>query len=470
MKKLSIKLKVSIWYTFIITVISLTALFAMMSVSEKVLISDAKNKIIHSVNSLAEPSKENNAIIPQNNMSTSPNNKHMNFRKMPSFRFFEQGVHTAVFDSEYNTIAGLIPFEFADKISLVDFELKEKSYNGDRFLTYVRKGNNQNGDDIWVVGVISIADESSMLQSVAKTNLILILIIVSGIGGFWILQQAFKPVNRISNTARNISESSDLSQRIALGNGKDEIYQLAKTFDEMLDKIETTLENEKQFTSDASHELRTPVAVIMSECEYILDCADSLEDTRESVESIKRQSDKISRLIDELLTITRMDRNTQKLNFENVNISELLSFVCDEQEEIHDGSKTLVRSIETNIHSNADHLLLTRLFINLISNAYQYGKDGGTITVILEEDKSNIIFSVADSGIGIAKEHLPKIWERFYQVDNSRTNGSMGLGLSMVKWIAESHNGTVTVESEVGQGTKFTFIMSKNQKSAAEII
>ena len=229
----------------------------------------------------------------------------------------------------------------------------------------------------------------------------------------------------------------------------------------MFYKLQTTLENEKQFTSDASHELRTPVAVIMSECEYVLDCADSLDDAKESVESIKRQSDKMSKLIDELLTITRMDKNTQKLNFENVDISELLSFVCDEQEEIHDGSKTLIRSIAPDIHSNADHLLLTRLFINLISNAYQYGKDGGTITVTLEEDNNNIVFSVIDDGIGIAKEHLQKIWERFYQVDSSRTNGSMGLGLSMVKWIAECHNGAVTVESEVGKGSKFVFVMPK---------
>lgn len=466
MSKLSIKLRVSIWYTLIVAVISVITLFAMMSVSEKMLISDATNKIVHSVDNLANPPEVNPANPPRNNMPHSPNTEHMDFGEMPQFRFFEKGVHTGVFDGEHNLIAGSIPFEFADEISLIDFDLKEKTYNGDRFLTYVRKGNNLNENEIWVIGVVSIADESSMLKSVTKTNLILIviLIIVAGFGGFWILRQAFKPVNRISNTARDISESNDLSQRIALGDGKDEIYRLACTFDEMLDKIETTLENEKQFTSDASHELRTPVAVITSECEYVLDCADSLEEAKESVESIKRQSDKMSKLIDELLTITRMDKNTQKLNFEYVDISELLSFVCDEQEEIHDGSKTLVRSTAPAIHSNADRLLLTRLFINLISNAYQYGKDGGTIEVTLEENKDNIMFSVADDGIGIAKEHLPKIWERFYQVDSSRTNGSMGLGLSMVKWIAECHNGMVTVLSEVGKGSKFVFVMPKTIK------
>ncbi len=257
MRKLSIKLKVSIWYTLIIAVISLITLFAMMSVSEKVLISDATDKIVHSVDNLAEPPKVNPEKPPKGDMPPSPDDEHTDFWGMPQFRFFEKGVHTAVFDSEHNLIAGSIPFEFADEISLVDFELQEKTYNGDRFLTYVRKESEQSEGEIWVIGVVSIADESSMLQSVTKTNLILIviLIIVSGLGGFLILHQAFKPVNRISNTARDISESNDLSQRIALGDGKDEIYRLARTFDEMLDKIETTLENEKQFTSDASHEL-----------------------------------------------------------------------------------------------------------------------------------------------------------------------------------------------------------------------
>ncbi len=481
MRRLSIKLRVSIWYTLIIALISVITLFAMMSVSKKVLINDAKTKIVRSVDNLTTSPKDNSENPPadnsenppednsenprRNNAPHTPNSEHTDFGKMPLFRFFDNGVHTAVFDADRNLIAGSIPFEFADEISFSDFDLKEKSYEGNNYITYVRKGNNENNGEIWVVGVISIADESAMLQSVIKTNLflIVILVIVAGLGGYWILHQAFKPVNKISNTARDISESNDLSRRIALGDGKDEIYCLAATFDEMLDKIENTLENEKQFTSDASHELRTPVAVITSQCEYVLDCADTLEDAKESVESIKRQSDKMSKLIDELLTMTRMDKNTQKLNFEDVDISELLSFVCDEQEEIHDGSKMLVRTIPAGIHAKADHLLLTRLFINLISNAYQYGKDGGIIVVTLEEDDNSIIFSVTDDGIGIAKEHLQKIWERFYQVDSSRTKGNMGLGLSMVKWIAERHNGTVTVESKLGEGSRFTFIMPKNQ-------
>ena len=170
----------------------------------------------------------------------------------------------------------------------------------------------------------------------------------------------------------------------------------------------------------------------------------------------------MSKLISELLMISRMDKNTVKLNFESVDISELVTFVCDEQREIHDESITLNTEIENGITAEADRFLLVRLFINLISNAYQYGKEGGNINVRLFEKDGNIVFSVQDDGIGISEKDIPKIWERFYQADSSRTdNGSMGLGLSMVKWIANCHGGEITVKSELGMGSTFTFTFPK---------
>ena len=124
----------------------------------------------------------------------------------------------------------------------------------------------------------------------------------------------------------------------------------------------------------------------------------------------------------------------------------------------------LVRNIQENVTATADRLLITRLFINLISNAYRYIGDGDKINVTLSEENGSIVFSVKDNGIGIAEEHIPKIWNRFYRVDNSRTSdehNSMGLGLSMVKWIAECHNGSISVCSKLGAGSTFTFIMPK---------
>ena len=451
MSKISIKLKVTLWYILVMTVISGTVLLAMMSLSRGLVMHDATARIIGTVEDLSRKT-----VNPRGEV-----------RVMPGFRFFDKGVYAALYDSEKNIIGGEIPFEFESEIEFCDDDLKQAASGEEKYLTYVKEVRVNNGSSMWIKAVMPISAESRMLQSVGTTNVIiaLILILAAAGGGYLIIKHSFKPVDKISKTAKEISESSDLTRRINMGGGNDEIYRLADTFDRMLDKIEATLENEKQFTSDASHELRTPVAVINSECEYIIDCAKNLDEAKESVLSIKHQSDKMSKLISELLTISRMDKNTQKTNFEDVDISELLSFVCDEQEEIHDGTISLVKSIKPEIHAEADRFLITRLFINLISNAYQYGRENGEIKVMLDENDGSVAFTVSDNGIGISAENLPKIWERFYQVDTSRSNenGSMGLGLSMVKWIAECHGGKVTAESKLGEGTVFSFTMPKRK-------
>ena len=190
--------------------------------------------------------------------------------------------------------------------------------------------------------------------------------------------------------------------------------------------------------------------------------ASSYDEIKDLACEVKKEAERMSKLISELLTISRMDKNTLKLSFETVDISELLDFICDEQQEIHDNGIKLHKNIPEGITVNADRYMLARLFINLISNAYSYGVEGGNITVTLTQDNENIYVGVEDDGIGIAPENIPKIWERFYQVDPSRTdNGNMGLGLSMVKWIAECHNGRINVKSDLGKGSIFTFIMPK---------
>ncbi len=457
MTKLSIKARITLWYTLIVLIISVVALFIMTTVSREMLMNDSAKKLVSAVDRTMPM-----VNAPKNDIMDFPKE---DFGKLPGFMFFNDGVHTAVCDENGSIIGGALPFEFADEIEFKNEEVQEKVFDGNRYLTYAKR--TQEKESIyWIIGVISIANESMLIDSVIKTNIILIavLILVAAIGGYLILKQAFKPVNRISGTAKLISESNDLSQRIALSGGNDEIHSLADTFDEMLAKIEKTLENEKQFTADASHELRTPVAVISSECEYVLDCATALDEAKESVNVIKQQSDKMARLISELLMISRMDRNTNILKIENVDLSELLSFVCDEQEETHRENIVIKRNIAENIFAKTDSMLMARVFANLISNAYSYGKENGTIEVTLTENQNEVVFEIYDDGIGIAEEDLPKIWERFYQVDSSRTNdnGSMGLGLSMVKIIADKLGIRMDVESKLGEGTKFTGALFKN--------
>ena len=441
MKKPSIKLRITLWYTIILSIISVLIIFAMTRISYGLLMAESKHKIEQTVTEFAR-------MIPMQRRDS---------HQMPKFNFFDRGVHIALFDDNGEIVGGFMPYEFADEIVFKNDKLLESTYNNEKFLVYSKKAVAHNGKDVSVVGVISVTEKKNILNNIHKVlmGFILIIILIIAIGGYFIICRALRPIDKITKTAKSISNSNNLSQRIMLGKGNDEMYRLADAFDKMLDKIEASFEKEKQFTSDASHELRTPVAVINSECEYVLECATSLDDAKESVTSIKRQSDKMSKLISELLTISRMDKENLKINFEDVDVSELLNFVCDEQEEIHDNKTTLHRDISPEVCAKSDQMLIARMFINLISNAYTYGKENGNVWVSLNKNDKNMIFVVRDDGIGISKEELSKIWERFYRVDKSRAKSdNMGLGLSIVKWIVEHHNGMISIESELGVGTE----------------
>lgn len=496
MKKISLKLRVTLWYTLTMIILSSLALAAMSTVGREMLRREIVSRLITDVNDVSrrmskpdiqkppEGQQPPNAQPqqgeqPQNTQppseqaqdnsgesSADSDSEEEYFKKMLNQRFTEryrQSMSLAVFDLEGELIYGELPFENSAAPSFDDNQFHTITSDGVEYCVFDRKTKTFDGSYVWLRGVSSVDAEGYMISSVLKTNAILaiILIIIAAVGGYFIIMRALVTVNKISHTAQEISESNDLSQRINIGSGKDEICRLANTFDAMLDKIEQSFEGEKQFTSDASHELRTPVAVILSECEFMEQCADTADDYRESANSIKRQAEKMSKLISELLSISRMDKKTQKLNFEDIDLSELINFVCDEQAEIHGDEIKLIRNIPPSITVNADRFLIARLFINLISNAYKYSGSGKNITVSLTRADNSIRFSVKDEGIGIAEDDLKKIWDRFYQVDPARSNsdGSMGLGLAMVKQIAQCHNGKVWAESKPNSGSTFIFTM-----------
>nr|DAV72400.1 MAG TPA: heavy metal sensor kinase [Caudoviricetes sp.] len=448
MKKLSLKLKITLWYTFIMIIVSTVVLLAMTSISTKMLNRETVSRLTRSVNDMSRELERNPDI-----------------HRVPDFKYFDQGVQLTLYDDDGNLAGGQLPFGITEKLSLSDGETRRESYNGNSY--YVSDKKFISASDkrtYWIKGIVSISDGTYAINSLAKYNALLaaVMIVIAALGGYIIIQRTLIPVNKIRTTADEISESNDLSRRIGLNNGNDEFCRLAQSFDKMLDRIEQTVEREKQFTSDASHELRTPVTAVLSACEYMINYAKDYDELKSSAVSVKEQAERMSRLISGLLTISRMDKNTIQTTFEEVDVSELLEFVCDEQEEIHTENIKLLRQIDEGICARADRLLLIRLCINLISNAYSYGKDGGTVNVSLKSDLNTLTLSVSDDGIGIPPEHLPKIWERFYRVDPSRsenTNGSMGLGLSMVKWIAECHGGSVSVTSVTNAGSTFTFTM-----------
>ena len=272
------------------------------------------------------------------------------------------------------------------------------------------------------------------------------------------VRRTLLPVRRITDTVKEIREEADLSRRVDLPDGRDEIYHLADTFDQLLSELQEAFARERQFTSDVSHELRTPAAVILLQSEELLSDPSLSEPQREQLEAIRKKAGDMSAMISQLLLLSRADQGRQVLQKEPLDISELTMMTAEEQQLLADEKHiSIVTDIEPGIVLPADESFFIRLLVNLISNSIAYGREGGTTKVSLHREEQEAVLAVADDGVGIDGKELPRIWDRFYRADASRGDSShSGLGLSIVKWIAKEHGGEVAVESEKGRGSTFT--------------
>ena len=289
-----------------------------------------------------------------------------------------------------------------------------------------------------------------------------LLMLLAVCGGYLIAGRFLSPIKQITQTAAQIGQGRDLKQRIALkGGSKDELHQLALTFDEMFERLDASFEAERQFTSDASHELRTPMAVIMAECEYMLEQERSSVEYEDALRVVYRQGKKMSRLIEDMLMFTRMERRADVFSMRELNFSQLAEDVCEDMRHIAEKNISLSARIEPEIWIFGNYDLIVRLLTNLITNAYRYGKENGHITVALSGSAEEATLSVKDDGMGISREELEKIFLRFYQSDAARSGSGTGLGLAMVRAIARFHRGRVFAESTPGEGSTFFFQVKK---------
>ena len=290
--------------------------------------------------------------------------------------------------------------------------------------------------------------------------------ILAAVFGYLFIGRTLRPVNTMIRTVQEIQEGSDLSKRIPLPRGRDEFRRLAECFNQMLSSLENAFQRERQFTSDVSHELRTPVAVILSHCEYLLDQKNLPEEIRQELEIIQARANGMAKMNSQLLLLSRSDQNRQPLHFEQVNLTELLGIILEElQESAAEKQIELRSSLAPDVLLTADETMMIRLFENLLTNAIRYGREHGWTEVTMTVDGEYANISVKDNGIGISKEHLPHIWERFYQADPSRSDSRQGagLGLPLVRWIVRAHHGDIQVQSLEGIGTEFTLRLPLTQ-------
>ena len=284
-----------------------------------------------------------------------------------------------------------------------------------------------------------------------------IILLFAGIGGYWLSGRAMRPVHEITKAASSISERN-LSERLVVPAPKDELRQLSETLDEVLARLERAFGQVRQFTADASHELRTPVAMIRTTAEHILQRERSVPEYQQMVGQILVESERTTDIITNLLVLARADEGPRHGLHEPIDLREVIAEMAMQFRVVADrnhlrfdvsvGDEPLITT--GNSHE------LENLFAILLDNATKYTPPGGAIGLQSGSDGTECWVAIRDSGIGISEEDLPYIFERFYRVDKARSSGDgVGLGLSIARSIADAHSGTITVSSVLGRGSTF---------------
>ncbi len=444
MKKLSIKAKIVIWYTgLLFSLTSIILIYVFISTNHVVIETSKENikKIVNS--SLSKIKYENKNIEIDKNML-----------------YYNSGVSILIYNKDDNLYKGEYPMGFLPKLPLNHNHTQIISSETDNWLVYDSK--KKNGITVRGISPLNLASETIYI---AISNILLALpffIIIAGIGGVLITKKAFKPIDKIIETANSINNGNDLSKRINLKKASGEVAKLGQTFDSMFDRLENSFEKEKHFTSDASHELRTPISVIISQSEYALETKND-EEIKSCIKVILDQGKLMSSLISQLLMFTRVDNGIEKASFEKINISELAEIIIEEM--IYSSEKRnikLLYDIEDNIFIRGDQTLITRMIINIISNGINYSKENGYVKTCIFKKKNKVYINILDNGIGISENDLNKIWNRFYRAEKSRNKSSslnLGLGLPMVKWIVSIHSGEIYVSSKLNIGSTFSIVL-----------
>ena len=443
MKKLNIKWRIMLWHTSAIVLLFILTLPTMYLIISNHLYSQAEALIRSDADKITRSLRIGNGM-------DEPNSE---------IDFVQTNTFIAVYSTENEMISGRLPQNFEQNDQPVYGKAYYNRTDAHEWIVLDRELIVHGRVTGWFRVVKSLDELRAALSYFRYIIYIIILVytlfsILTMIsGGF--LSRALSPVKQITKTAKEISQG-DLTKRIAFEGKHDEVGKLAATFNEMVDCLEDTFNREKRFSSDVSHELRTPVTAIMISAEEALSGEKTTDEYKESLEVILRESRKMNSLISQLLIMSRCNNGTYSFEMEPIDISRLTTTVVAELSESKSHPDISISSeVEDGIVMKVEETLYMRMLINLIDNALKYNIPGGWVEVSLNKINNDVILSVKDSGIGIAEEDIQRIWERFYKADQSRIDSSPGLGLSIVKWIADLHGGTVNVKSELGKGSLF---------------
>ncbi|WP_294728081.1 coaggregation-regulating histidine kinase CarS [uncultured Fusobacterium sp.] len=427
--RIPVSIRVTAWFTTFILILFVIIMSSAILIEDKIVNNLSAKELVKAVERIYEDPDE--------------------------FENFDDGIYYIKYDSNNDIIAGKIPKDFDMTLAFSIEDINTYQIENKKFLYYDTKLKNTRD---WIRGIYPLSKFQNEISKIWDIGIYLSpwLFIFVVIFGYRIIKNAFKPVKKISETALLIKKSKNFSRRIELDNSEDEIHKMASTFNEMLDTVEETFIHEKQFSSDVSHELRTPITVILVQSDYALDYVETLDEAKESFEVINRQAKKMTSLINQIMELSKLERQNEvekeRINFSNI----ILQLLEDYKPLLENSNIELIINIEKDLRIYGNKLMVERLFINLFINAIKFTKT--TINVSLNRINKEIILQIKDDGVGIAKGEQKYIWDRFFQINNSRNkdkNRGSGLGLSMVNKIAQLHSAIIEVESEIGNGACF---------------
>jgi len=333
--------------------------------------------------------------------------------------------------------------------------------------------------------IVQVASSLEDVEDALNTLLLILTItvpsvlIMASVGGQFLAHKALKPVDQITQTARMIT-SQNLNQRIPPPKVKDEISRLVETFNDMITRLDQSFCQIKQFSSDASHELKTPLTILRGEVEVTLRKERTSPEYQQILRSNLEEIDRMTQIVEDLLLLSRADNGEIQLAPKEINLSEIVQEIVPQAHILAKSKNLYIHTLlpEDQVYILGDRLRIRELFLNLLENAVKYTEEGGKITIHLTrnhapssgKDNGNGLepgkmglaeITVTDTGIGIAKQDQERIFDRFFRVDKarSREQGGSGLGLSICKWIVEAHRGKISVESEVGKGSSFIVLL-----------
>ena len=431
LSRIPVSIRVTVWFSSVIVILFLIILSSLILIEDKVVNDLSQKELVEAVEEIYEDPEK--------------------------FENFNDGIYYIKYNEQNEIIAGKFPkdFDIALAFSIEDINIYQ--VENKKFLYYDTRLEDE---DDWIRGIYplgKVQKEIETLWNIAIALSVLFLIFVV-IVGYRIIKNAFKPVKQISDTALEIKRSKDFSNRIDLEDSNDdEIHKMASTFNEMLDTVEEVFIHEKQFSSDVSHELRTPITVILAQSDYALQYSDTFEEAKESLEVINRHAKRMTNLINQIMELSKLERQ-KEIEKEKINLSNIvLQLLEDYKPLLESKNLNLIYNVEKDLRIQGNKIMLERVFLNILMNAVKFTKTNIEIS-LTREDKTAVL-KIRDDGIGISEENKKFIWERFFQVNDSRNkeeNKGSGLGLSMVKKIVDLHSATIDLESELEQGTCFT--------------